>query len=397
MMPTRRPLTMRSLATNSRSRRAGTQYGLLQYDGSAAVTKYAPLRVPLDGAIENHRLELAADDGDVFGRLGVVDARDLLLDDRSFIQIGRHVMRRGADQLHSPGVRLVVGLGALEAGQEGMMNVDGTAFEVPARLGGEHLHVAGEHQDLGFDPLEELHEPQLLLLLAAVDDREVVIGYAMPLGEAAHVLMIGHYGHRLDGHRAGAPAVQDAVEAMPLARDRDQRAAAAHFIELPLHLESAADGLGELAIELFHGRHSLSVVVEHRAHERRAAVRVVVMLRFRDRRVVRGQEARDAGNDSRRVRASSGEDVEARGAGRALRCTGGCCRSLLLADRGGRQFFETCGHVCSLQRAAMSRSWPFTDGNAGPPARSVDLRHRHARARQGGGWTYPGKWMPQFD
>ena len=92
----------------------------LQHHCLAAVAEHAPLGVPLDGAIERHGLELAADHRQVLGRLGVIDPVDLLLDDRTLIKIGRHVVRGGADQLDPPLVGLVVGLGALEAGQEGV-------------------------------------------------------------------------------------------------------------------------------------------------------------------------------------------------------------------------------------------------------------------------------------
>ena len=75
----------------------------------------------------------------------VIDALDFLLDDRTLIQIRRHIVRRGADQLHAARERLVIGLRALEARQEGMVNVDGAPFEIAARLGSQNLHVAGEH------------------------------------------------------------------------------------------------------------------------------------------------------------------------------------------------------------------------------------------------------------
>lgn len=49
-----------------------------------------------------------------------------------------------ADQLYAAVEGLVLGLGALEPGQEGMVDVDGPAPEGDARLVGKDLHVAGQ-------------------------------------------------------------------------------------------------------------------------------------------------------------------------------------------------------------------------------------------------------------
>ena len=60
-------------------------------------------------------------------RLGihrVVDPLDVLLDDRAFVQVAGDEVGGGADQLDAALVRLRIRLGALEAGQEGMVDVD---------------------------------------------------------------------------------------------------------------------------------------------------------------------------------------------------------------------------------------------------------------------------------
>ena len=75
---------------------------LLQDDGFVAVAEHAPLGVPLDGTVQHDCLELAADDRQGLRLLGVIDALDLLLDDRALVEVGRHVMRRRADELHPP-------------------------------------------------------------------------------------------------------------------------------------------------------------------------------------------------------------------------------------------------------------------------------------------------------
>ena len=53
----------------------------------------------VDGAGENLAFDIGADRDMVLGRLRMGDAGNVLLDDRTFVEIGRDVMRRRADQL----------------------------------------------------------------------------------------------------------------------------------------------------------------------------------------------------------------------------------------------------------------------------------------------------------
>ena len=54
----------------------------------------------------------------------MADALDVLVDDRPLVEVARYVVRGGPNQLHAALVRLVIGPRALEAGQEGMVDVD---------------------------------------------------------------------------------------------------------------------------------------------------------------------------------------------------------------------------------------------------------------------------------
>ena len=63
----------------------------------------------------------------LLGGVCVVNALNDLFNDRAFIQIGRDVMRCGTCQFDASFMRLVLGLGALEAGQEGVVNIHGPA------------------------------------------------------------------------------------------------------------------------------------------------------------------------------------------------------------------------------------------------------------------------------
>ena len=81
-------------------------------------------------------------------RLCMCDPRDFLLDDRAFIEIGRHIVRRGANQFHTAFVRLGIRARPLEARQERMMDIDTMARQFCAHGGRENLHIAREHDEI---------------------------------------------------------------------------------------------------------------------------------------------------------------------------------------------------------------------------------------------------------
>jgi len=71
------------------------------------------------------RLATLADE--ILGAILVADRFGRLMDDRPFVKIGGDVMGGRADHLDPAGMGLMVWLGPLEAGQEGMVDVDATA------------------------------------------------------------------------------------------------------------------------------------------------------------------------------------------------------------------------------------------------------------------------------
>ena len=65
------------------------------------------------------RVRLSSSDRDeLAGVTGVIHAHHVLLDDRALVQVARDEVGGGADELHAAGVRLLVRVGTLEAGQE---------------------------------------------------------------------------------------------------------------------------------------------------------------------------------------------------------------------------------------------------------------------------------------
>src|SRR5262245_47431825 len=68
-------------------------------DGLVAVQQDAVFDVPADGTRQDDAFDVAAEAAEVVGVVAVVDAADVLFDDRSRVEVLRHVMGGGADQL----------------------------------------------------------------------------------------------------------------------------------------------------------------------------------------------------------------------------------------------------------------------------------------------------------
>ena len=104
--------------------------------------------MPPDRAGQHLGLDVAAGADHRVLVVGVVDAHHVLLDDRALVEVGGHVVRGRADELDAAVEGLVVGLGALEARQERVVDVDRAARQRAAQVVGQHLHVAGQHDEV---------------------------------------------------------------------------------------------------------------------------------------------------------------------------------------------------------------------------------------------------------
>jgi len=81
--------------------------------------------MPAHSPRQHLRFGIAAHADQFPRRHRVIHPCHVLFDDRAFVQVARYVVRGSADDLDPALVRLVVGLGAFETGQEAVMNVDG--------------------------------------------------------------------------------------------------------------------------------------------------------------------------------------------------------------------------------------------------------------------------------
>src|SRR6478735_107717 len=111
-----------------------------------AVEQDAPLGMPAHRARQHDRFEITSDLLEALGCVLMTHSLHRLLDDRTLVEIGRDVVRGGADDLHAAFVSLVVRPCALEARQERMMNVDAASGERAAHVIRQDLHVTRQHQ-----------------------------------------------------------------------------------------------------------------------------------------------------------------------------------------------------------------------------------------------------------
>ena len=147
----------------------------------------------------------------------MIDADDVLLDDRPLVEFLGDVVAGRPDQFHPPLPGLMVGPGADEAGQEAVMDVDDARRVSSAQLRGQDLHVARQHHHVAAHFLEEASD-------LGEGRRSVVRGHrhvqerdAVPFDEAAQVFVIRDHARDLHVELAAVPARQEVIEAVFLA------------------------------------------------------------------------------------------------------------------------------------------------------------------------------------
>ena len=152
------------------------------------------------------------------------DAHHVLLDDRAVVQHLGHVVRGRADQLHAPLESTLVGLGAMEGGQEGVMDVDHPVFPLPDELRRQHLHVA--RQDDEVDVVRG-HQSHLLLLrlgLVFLVHGDVGERNLVRLGQPVGIRVVADDERNLAIQFAGMVAVQQVGQTVVEFRDEDRQA-----------------------------------------------------------------------------------------------------------------------------------------------------------------------------
>src|SRR5437868_2911585 len=99
--------------------------------------------MPFDGACEDGSLDFSADTYEFLQSMTVGDACDVLLDDRTRVELFGHVMSGGPDDLHATIQGTTIWVGPDEGRQKRMVDVDDWRPDSVDEVAGQNLHVAG--------------------------------------------------------------------------------------------------------------------------------------------------------------------------------------------------------------------------------------------------------------
>ena len=257
-----------------------------------------------DGLGEDAALHVLSERHHVGRRVGVGDAGDVLLDDRTLVQVGGHVVGGRADQLDAAIVGLRVGTRALEGGQEGVVDVDDAALHGAADLVGEDLHVAGQDDEFHLFGGDQVEELALRLGLRVLRDGDVEEGDTVELGDGRQVRVVADDRDDIDGQALRLLAVQEVGQAVAFARDHDDGAQlAAQVIDAIGGVEFFSDD-GQALID---GRATLRGV-HLDAHEEGARVGVAELLGLDDVAAGLADHAGHGVHDAGAVRAGQGHN-----------------------------------------------------------------------------------------
>ena len=232
------------------------------------------------------------------------DAGDVLLDDRTLVQVGGHVVGGRADQLDAAIVGLRVGARALEGRQERVVDVDDAALHGAADLVGEDLHVARQDDELHLFGGDQVEELALRLNLRVLRDGDVQEGDAVELGDGRQVRVIADNRDHVDGQALGLLAVQEVGQAMAFARHHDDGAQlAAQVVDAVGCAEFFGDA-GQALVD----RGATLRGVHLNAHEERARVGVAELLGLDDVAAGLADHAGHGVHDAGAVRAGQGHN-----------------------------------------------------------------------------------------
>src|SRR5690554_1723435 len=98
--------------------------------------------MPTQRTVEYNTFDIAADFGHLIRGIDMRNPLNGLLNNRTFVEISRHEVSRGTDQLDPTVVSLMVRFCTFKAGQKGMVNIDRPAIKFLAQIVRENLHIA---------------------------------------------------------------------------------------------------------------------------------------------------------------------------------------------------------------------------------------------------------------
>ena len=300
-----------------------------------AVQQDAVLDKPLHRARQHHAFDIAANRSQGIRVHRMIDPLDALLDDRPLVEVAGDEMRRRADQLDAAVMRLVIRLGALEAGQEGMVDIDCPAAQGFAHFRRENLHVARQHHQVDIVGLDDFHHALFLDALGlgrgARRQRQMMERNVVTRRQLVEIRMVGNDGRDFHRQQAALVAEQQVIEAVADFRHHQHHARLLfRVMQLPVQPHAIGHGGKLRAQQRIRPRRVFRGKVH--AHEKQLGLGIAELRRIDDVAAMFGQEAGNAMNDTALVKTGQGKNVFRmhRGHGKSeLLCRG--CVTLLLS------------------------------------------------------------------
>jgi hypothetical protein len=152
-------------------------------------------------------------------------------------------MGRGADDFYAAVEGLLMGLGADEGGQEGMMNIDDLLRKLFDKAGGKHLHIAGQDDQFDIIFAKKINLLPLGLLFCFFANRNDAIRDAVEVCVIFRVGMIADYQGDFAGEFAGALPVEQIDETVIVFGNKNSYArAVVRGGDAPLNRKLLGDG-----------------------------------------------------------------------------------------------------------------------------------------------------------
>lgn len=143
-----------------------------------------------DGLSENRFFEITAFANQISNGIAVIDTRNVLMDNRTFVKNRSGVMCGGSDEFNAALVGLMVRFAAREGRKKGVVDINDGATGFREEMLGKHLHVARQHEALDTRLFENAQLRRLRFGFVICRDGDVVEGNPVIPGLCFEALMV---------------------------------------------------------------------------------------------------------------------------------------------------------------------------------------------------------------
>lgn len=256
-----------------------------------------------EGPGEDHLFDIASGALEVIGGVGVVHGDDLLDEDGAFVELFGDEVCGGADDFDAALEGLVVGAGADEGGEEGVMDVDELAGKAVDEVRAQDAHVFGEHDEVRAVGEDGFEEAGFVLIAGEAVVGDVMEGEVEAADQGCEGVVVADDREELGVQFGVGVADEDVRQAMVFAGGEDDDAFGFEAGQLDLGVR------GEQIADLGGDAGGVDRAVELGPHEEAGGRAVDEFLVAHDIDPVAEEDAGDAVDQARAVGAFDEEDL----------------------------------------------------------------------------------------